>query len=372
MDKQGDPFQITNKSQKSIGGEVRNMGATSTGITGRFFSQGVTPERTPGFLGINDAADPSSRMCLAGDTQGPIGTTGDKSTVESSRPEDRLTCSALVFDFDELVRLFKHTASAIAIDNLTKVQWDGLLKTVQTGTAAEIQNQTSVLAGQFMEEFTTQTGLGGAEACAYLEQLAKRKETATESTKTKFADALANNLAQVEFAKGMVKGLSAVKFGSTVILKTAGLFTGIGGFLVDLGYEVAIKLVESQDDAAGATVVAVVQKEVAEEIQEEGTEKSAEAWKNHVTKLDDQLTKHQRQLKDNRLSSKKRRGVTKRYSRLEAQGNKLAGKASKVGALAKRAKVIGPAGKLVGIAFWAKNVNEAWVELVETWAEADR
>lgn len=315
---------------------------------------------------------PVLRMCLAGDTPGPIGTTGDKSTVETSRTEDRLTCSALVFDFDELVRLFKHTASAIAIDNLTKVQWDGSLKTVQTGTAAEIQNQTSVLAGQFMEEFTTQTGLGGAAACAYLELLAKRKESASESTKTKFADAMANNLAQVEFAKDMVKVLSAVKFGSTVILKTAGLLTGIGGFLVELGYEVAVELVESQDDAASATVVAVVQKEVAEEIQEEGAEKAAAAWKDHVTKLDDQLTKHQRQLKENRLNSKKMSGVKKRLSRLEAQGNKLAGKSCKVGALAKRAKVIGPAGKLVGIAFWAEDVSEAWNEVVETWAEADR
>lgn len=40
------------------------MGATSSGITGRLFSQGVTPERTPGFLGINDAADPSSKDVL--------------------------------------------------------------------------------------------------------------------------------------------------------------------------------------------------------------------------------------------------------------------------------------------------------------------
>jgi len=96
------------------------MANTNRGICG-LFNPHLMADRSPGPLGRNDAADPNVRMCLAGDTPGPVGVNSDKSAVNGPM-KPKLSLRTLDLSLNGLARFLRSVATNVALDKLTVVK----------------------------------------------------------------------------------------------------------------------------------------------------------------------------------------------------------------------------------------------------------
>ncbi|HEV7223193.1 MAG TPA: hypothetical protein VGN42_10870 [Pirellulales bacterium] len=321
------------------------------------------PSPPPGQIRINEGSPPNPR---------------------SSR-RTKLTLNALSLDRDELVRFLRSVATNVALDKLTVVKGGAKLldhgtgpfltidqvatleiageKTIETADQDRLKKDAFDLASGYMGHLAVALSKGGEAALQFLNDLQRQKDSAAISLNRKFAEVQVYNDKRVDAAKMVLQGLAAIKFGSTITLKTAAMFTGLAGFAIEMGFDVAVKTIDAKS-AQDADVVAVVVDNAKQEGEQEAAEKGTEWWHAYITKMDQELQKLSRQANENRLSAKKMGGVTKRLSRAESNAAKAVGSPSAVSAAAKRSKALKWAGKGIGWAFWVNDMDEAWEDLL--------
>ena len=356
---------------------------------------GLSPEirsdRTPGPLGKNDAADLDLRFCLAGDTPGPVGMGNDSGSVPLATCE-RVELRQFVIGSNATLRLLQSVATMVALDKLTVIKGGATLPNhntgpfptldqlaitlfagemlIETGDRDQIDLEKSKLMNIYIHEFVVAIAAGAHSTARFFIEKEAVKTRAKLSIDAKFAKAQHYNSTRVSAAKTMVASAAVVKFQSTVVLKTAAMFTGWAGFGVELGFEIITDAIGDYNKAKDANAVVVIVEsaldETPSEILEEIPEKSTEKWHTYVNQLDQEISKLSRQVQEKRGSPKKGRNRPKRLANAEARAVKAAGSKAGLSAAAKRSGALKFAGKSVGWAFWAKDVLEAYEELIET------
>lgn len=348
------------------------MGNTNQGICG-LLNPHLMPDRTPGLLGRRDAADPNSTICLAGDTPGPAGTNGDKSAVNVPLRPKR-TIHTLDLSLSGLAEFFHSVATAVAIDKLTIIKGGVKLpdpgtgpfmtiskaivlavapgKTVETASQDELEKEVNKLVSDYTQQFLKAMDGGVPMLLFSLEQ---KKIAAVNSMKKKFEDALEYNNEKIKGINDLLKGAIAIKFASTVFVKTASKFVPFGGTAIDLAYDVSLEATKGMNGDPKASLVRVIteegSKEVAEELLTEEAKKVT-GKRFGEEQLKAELSKLERQMEEKLISSKKLRNHSKKISRTSGELDKVSSK-------------VKWAGRGVGFLFWMNDMREAWETLQE-------
>lgn len=353
------------------------MSNTNQGICG-LLNPHLMADRTPGLLGRNDAADPSFNVCLAGDTPEPVGTNGDKSAVNGPL-KPKLTLHTLALSLTGLTRFFRSVATAVAMDKLTVVKGGVNLpdsgtgpfmtvskaivlaiapeKSVETASPEALKSEVSKLVSEYTQQLL-KTMDGGVPMLLF--NLEQKKLAAVNSMNKKFEDAQAYNNEKVNGIKELLRDLIAIKFASTVFVKTASNFVPIWGLAIDLGFDVVVKSIDKTAQSKSepdADVLQIIDDTAEDVLKDKGKEVGSEFVVEKVAEklldvkvLKAELSKLERQMREQRLSAKKLRNKPKNIARTK-------------GALDKATSKVKWAGRGVGFLFWMKDMNEAWETL---------
>jgi hypothetical protein len=371
------------------------MTATKSGILGLCID--LPAPRTPGCLGKNDAADINLHVCLAGDTCGPLGTRGDGGTIAPSSSE-KIRFRPLTCDRDATLRFLESVATMVAIDKLTVVQGGAKLPnhntgpfptldqmaisifagemSIDTGDRKQIDAEKSLLMNRYLHQFVDAVGEGGASTQQFYRDKQVAKTLAKKSIDDKFAKVQKYNSVRLAAAQAMVVTAATVQLGSTIVLKTAGIYAPAIGTAVELGYDIAIDAIQDYESAEKANAVVVVANSAIEKTIEEAKEKasesvlkkSSEMWDRYVQDLDAELTKRTRQVRENRGNKKKMRHRQKRLTQAEARATQVAGSTQGFAKVAQRSGKLKSAAGRVSWAFWLDDMVDAfgdWIETVE-------
>lgn len=348
------------------------MGNTNRGICG-LFNPHLMADRTPGLLGHCDAADPNAKVCLAGDTPGPAGSNGDKS-ADDVPLGPKMTLHTLDLSLSGLAKFFHSVATAVAIDKLTIVKGGVNLpdsgtgpfmtisnaivlavtpgKTVETASHDDLEKEVKKLVSNYTLQFLKAIDGGVPMLLFSLEQ---KKIAAVNSVKKKFEEAQAYNNEKIQGINDLLKAAIAIKFASTVFVKTATKFVPFWGTAIDLAYDVSLEATKGMNGDPKASLVRVIAEEGTKEIAEDMlTEKAEKATGKLFGEglLKEELSKLERQMKEQRLSTKKLRNHPEKISRTKA-------------ALGKASSKVKSAGRGVGFLFWMNDMREAWETLLE-------
>jgi hypothetical protein len=358
-------------------------GVTRQPIHGRdSLVTGAVPDRSPGPLGWQDAADPDEPMCIAGDTPGPVGTGWDLSShmsIESQAPA--IEVPVLEVCLEKVERFLYTVGLAEAQDFFAKRSFGSA--EVQLGRPTDVEARARMSAGRLMIEFQQVLPLGPVAIHGFLKTQQQLKDKAVESLERKFAGASSAGGTQREILGGVVKFLSVVRFTSTVTVKVAGLFAPGAGDLVDIGNDVALAGIDAyfaENKKIGAVVVAQAGKSGGEWMAEQINEAVAEGF---ISRKEGALMEETFK-KFRGDQSELLRQIEKIEKRLEAaaQGSKTARKAArqyvkkldKLRTLRKKAFKGGmkkTAGKVLTLVFLAEDLKEAWGTMSDAWARSN-
>lgn len=374
------------------------MGSTKNPVLGCFPLPGdVVPGRSPGTLGSNDAGDPNALMCLAADTPGAVGTGGDRSM--SLLPKESLSCEMPVqvieVDLGKMRRFLYTVAYAEAANAATTRGFASA--EIHTGDEMQVEAAARAGADTLMDELQQALAAGPDAVQAFVAAQDARKSRAQSSLQIKFAEAQTAGNRWVSFFGGAVKVLSAVKFASTVTIKTLSIFTGPAGTLVDWAYsgtQAGVKYLQTgkPDQTLGGVVVEETGKNVLQELADVLNESVANGlmtqaeknkleglignYKGSANKIEEGLAKLEKQIEEalkTTKGAKKIPGLIRRNAETLAKLKALRVNTAKAFlhngrplGLAKKA-----AGKTLSLVFLASDVKDAWNEAADEWRAAD-
>jgi hypothetical protein len=360
-------------------------GVTRQPVFGRdLLASGPVPDRSPGPLGWQDAADPDELMCRAGDTPGPVGTGQDLSSrqYEHAQPQV-LEVHALEVSIDKVERFFYTVGLAEAQDFFAKRGFGSA--EVELGRHSDVEARARLTRSRLMTDFQGVLPNGSAAILAFLETQEKIKAKSTESLNRKFSDAQKAGSNQVAAWGTLIKAFAVVRFGATVTRKVIGLHpaAGLAVTAVDIVSDVAMDAVDAANDKNGkvsAVVVTTAEKSGGQALTEKFNELVAEGFMTRNEKAEfEALFKNFRSDQAELLEK-----IEKIEKRLEAaaKGSKTAhknakqyiSKLKKLGALRQKAgKTLmkGAAGKVVSLVHLESDVKEAWQVLSATWAASN-
>jgi len=346
---------------------------------------GVTPTRSCGPLGYNDAADPNALACMPGDTAGPVGSCGDSGDPNSSYEGDvcQHEVPVLAVDMQKMRRLLYATAYAEAANAAaTTGFWSS---DVDLGDQKKIEATASANADRLMEKLLEAMSSGPAALQSFISEQEQRKQAAASALKAKLDKALQAGRTSEKRWGEAIKFCAGVKFVSTVSVKTLGVFTGWAGTGIDLVYGVATDAVNPVETkgilAVGAdTAKGELIEQVNELFAERGLMSAAERrqlegwlgnYEGNAKKISEQLQKI-----EERLLKQMEKG--KDVGRIMAERAKKLAKLRKL-RLDTASKVLRSAGsykKALGatasFVFLAQDVAEAWGQLEKEYALAER
>ena len=219
------------------------------------------------------------------------------STRPVSPPRAVMTVDTLVFDEATILPFLRSVAYAksmqahVAVRMRTYDQskvlnfiytvlwWKGKPVTfeVDLGDQKTIEAETAKGARELQEEFVAHACKGPGSVTRYLKAQEDIREFCLKSVNARFLEVqeLTNEVI-AETQRGIFK-LSAIKAASTITLKTAGLFAvGVPAFLIDMGYDATLEVIQEWDKAEGAELIGVAIKEGAKDTGQEGVEHVAE------------------------------------------------------------------------------------------------
>ena len=366
------------------------MGSTQRSIAsaGTFLSNiAPLPSRTPGPAGHQDASDPNTLACMPGDTPGPVGTNGDIGDQFSyALPPRTAKLRILEVDLDRAERFlysvaYAHTADAAAKSGFFESDLD-------YGDQAAIETSAKGETARLMYEMMAAMTEGSAAVQRFLGQQADRKDASLGSLNGKLRQASRASQKSVERWGYAIKGLAAVRFTSTAVLKVASIFAPPAGASIDISYDVAQEGIsyatKSGSDGLADVVVGKALEESAKEVGEMADEFLADQlltpreaellkdWgkrykgdrKQLVEKMEWLAKRLKREIGNGKRSAKlvKRYGtkmekVTVRMSKLSASMGK---------GLRKKAL-----GKGLSVVFVANDIRDAWGDLVVTWNQSN-
>jgi hypothetical protein len=355
----------------------------------------VTPGRSPGILGWNDAADPDSLVCEAGDTPGVAGLNGDAG--EPSCNESMMSCyievPVIAIDLDAMRRALYATAYAEAA-NLAATRGFASAEVDlgdQRKIEADARNRAEKLMGMLHEAM--QQGPGAVQA--FIEDQERKKVQARAALQKKIDEALKAGRNWEKAFGWTVKGLSVIKFGSTVTVKVAALFTGPAGMGIDFAYSGAQAGIDyAYKGKENETLLGVVAEETAENIGQEVagwfnelvadgimTREEANLFKGtmgnlkgNTEKLTAQIEELEKRLMKALQAEQGKKAAylakqhAKKLSRLKELRLKTARALLGKGATATTKKA---AGKALSFVFLAAEIKEAWGEMGAEWRASD-
>lgn len=369
--------------------DVRDSGRVNAGA----LSRPLSPARSCGPLGWNDAADPDALACMPGDTPGSLGQGGDAASLMCT--DQPAACEMEVpvveVDLDRMRHLLYAVAYAEAAD---RAATHGFASSeIDLGDQARIESAARQGAARLVDDLRVAIETGPHAIAAFVEEQERRRQRARTSLKNKLDAALRAGQRWTDALGWSIKALSAMKFASTVTVKTLALFTGGAGTAVDFAYSGAKAGVDQWlSGEKGKTVQGVVVTETAENFAQELAETLNEFvadglmtraernqfegaignFKGDYGKLTEQIAKLEARLQK---ALKSGRGGGKYFAKLlEKRAKKLAKLKAlplrTVKTLAKKG-VSGVAKKAAGhtlsLVFLASEVMDAWSEAREEW-----
>jgi hypothetical protein len=369
---------------------------TKTPLLGTYvLTSDVTPARSPGILGLNDAANPDALVCEAGDTPGVAGTGGDAG--EPACNETIMSClvelPAIAIDLDEMRRVVYATAYAEAADLAATRGFASA--DVNLGEQKKIEATARNRADVLMAELHAAMQGGPTAVQSFVAEQERRKERARASLKKKLDDAIDAGRNWEKAFGWTVKSLSVLKFGSTVTVKVLSLFTGPGGTAIDFAYSGAQAGVDHLQKGSGeTTLLGVVAEETGENVVQEiagrinefvadGIMTKAEAdyfkgmlgnYKGNSAKLSEQIAS----LEDKLLKAlkaeqgKKAAHLAKEHARKLSRLKELRLKTAR-GLMGKGASGVAKkaAGKTLSLIFLADEIKDAWGQMGAEWRASD-
>jgi hypothetical protein len=352
----------------------------------------MTPARTRGPMGVQDAADPQAGLCLAGGTPGPVGTGGDRASLQCSLDSAswELAIPVLSVDMGQMQRLLFAVAYAEAADRAaTRRRYSA---EVELGDPAQVQDAARQRVEVLMDELRHAMQRGPEALHAFVAAQEQARERARASLDGKFGEAADDRDFKTAVLGACVKLLSLAKFGSTVFIKTASISTGGAGLAIDLAYSgVQAGIEQAYVPVGDRSVLGVVGEEttgnIMEMLAEEVNQAHAEGlmtreekniidgmignYRGNARKLAEQIkkleAKLQRDLSSGRLSNLNAKRA-KKIAKLQAlrlktvQGLVVRGSTG----LAKRA-----VGRAATLYFWQDSVREAWGTMAGEWKASD-
>lgn len=337
---------------------------------------------TRGSLGKNDAAAPDLNMSLRRDTPGPLGK-NDFAGAQCLVKQDAM--AILEVDLDETERFLFSVAFVSEMNKQASVTgW--LDKEVKLGETDKIKTAAQKNASAMMDDFYEAVRLGPRSTREFLVQKQTQKDAAKISLDAKFAEASGNAGNRVEIYGGIVKTLSVVKFASTAVVKTAAVFAGPWGSVVDITMEtiqtgiqeagkadnakaVALKMGEKGVEEGAKELLEIINEAVGDQLLSKDEEKIAKDFFKKYRGDIKQMEKKTKWLKKrleqelangkrgDKLVRKYRKQLSKILPAKKALANKTAGKA-----FAKKT-----VGKIVSFAFLAQELEDAWGQMVVEW-----
>jgi hypothetical protein len=342
----------------------------------------AVPDRSPGPLGWQDAADPDEPMCIAGDTPGPVGTGFDLSCQMSDESQaSRMEVPMLEVSIDKVSRFFYTVGQAEAQDSLAKRGFGSA--EVELGRPADVEARARLTGGRLMADFQNVLPLGPKEVHAFLQTQQAQKDKSVESLRKKFSDASKAGSAQVEALGACIKFFAAVRFTSTVTVKVVGLFAPGAGDLVDIGNDVALAGVDAYFEdgkKVGGVMVSQGAESGAQWLVEEVNEAVANGFisRKEAAMMEDlfknfrgdqsellkQIEKIEKRLESAASGSKTAQKAAKQYIKKIDKLRTLRKKAFK-GAMKKTA------GRAFTLVFLAADIKDAWGTMSTTWTASN-
>jgi polyhydroxyalkanoate synthesis regulator phasin len=374
------------------------VGATKQPLLGlTVLGPDVAPGRSPGPLGLCDAADPNVAWCAPGDTPGPVGTAMDAGAALLPQEPIRLEVEIPVLSVD-LYRLRRLLSAVAYIEEADLAAKRGFGSSeIELGDPKLVDAAAAKRADALERELREALAAGPEALAAFIERMEQRKTRARESMNAKFAAAQRAGQAWVSGLGGIIKGLSVLKFASTVTVKTLSMATGPVGTGIDLAYsgaQAGIEHAYSKDSEGSVQCIVAVEtlKNLAQEAADIFNEFVADGlmsadekkrwqrlvgnFQGNTRKLESQLAKVEEQIRRALERGAKAGKVQRlqlrqaeRLAKLQALRKKTLQLALRTGtrsALAKKA-----AGKTLSVAFLANDVKEAWNQAAEEWRLSD-
>jgi hypothetical protein len=355
----------------------------------------VTPGRSPGILGWNDAADPESLVCEAGDTPGVAGINGDRG--EPTCNEAMMSCYVEVpvisVDLDAMRRALYATAYAEAA-NLAATRGFASSE-IDLGDQRKIEADARNRADKLMDQLHEAMALGPSSVQAFVADQERKKVQARAALQKKLDEALQAGRNWEKAFGWTVKGLSVIKFGSTVTIKVAALFTGPAGMGIDFAYSGAQAGIDHvYKGKENETLLGVVTEETAENIGQEVagwfnelvadgimTRDEANLFKGTMANLKgntEKLSKQIEELEERLMKAlkaeqgKKAAHLAKQHARKLSRLKELRLKTARTllgkGASATTKKA---AGKALSFVFLAAEIKDAWGDMGAEWRASD-
>ena len=342
---------------------------------------------TPGPAGHQDAADPTVFACMPGDTPGPAGSNGDIGEQLSCALPPRLArLRVLEVDLDLAERFLYSVAYAHAADAAAK---PGFFESdLDYGDQAAIEATAKAETARLMYEMVAAMTQGSAAVQRFLGQQADRKDASLGSLNGKLRQASRASQKSVERWGYAIKGLAAVRFTSTAVLKVASIFAPPAGAAIDISYDVAQEGIsyatKSGSDGLADVVVGKALEESAKEVGAMADEFFADQL---LTPRETELLKDwgKRYKGDRKQLVEKMEWLAKRLEREIGNGKRSAKLVKKYGTkmekvtvrMSKLSASMGKGlrkkalGKGLSVVFVADDIRDAWGDLVVTWNQSN-
>lgn len=363
------------------------------------------PVRTPGALGVNDAADPDAPLLRRGDTPGSLGAGADRSDPGAGKAPVGYhhAVPILLFDKRQVIPFLRSVALSKAQESHTRLQWreynDSTVLNIiyglfpwkgrpgwveaETGAPQEIKRIADKDTDHLIEVWAAKCAQGPAEVQWWMKAQENIRANCLQTVQMVFREASQLNAdVRREAAEG-IKRLAYIKCSSDLILTGLGLVTGAsavaavawGGAATGLAYGLTTSFVKEWDKGPGAQVIAIVKeggKEKAQDMLKEAGESAGgkilegEALSRRVQQLESLVAEYEKELigKQGRKMAKLSTRIARRTMERDAE-QEAASSAFRSGAIR---EVLGK----LSYAFVAWSVYDSWHELRETLEEADR
>lgn len=353
---------------------------------------GVTPARSCGPLGYNDAGDPNALVCMPGDTQGPLGSGYDSADPGAAYATNscQMEIPVLAVDLEKMRRMLYAVAYAEAADEAA-TRWIGSWN-VDLGDQKKVEASASIRADKLTDELLTAMASGPEAVQSFIEVQEARKQRAAASLKGKLEKARQAGKDWEEVAGTAIRFCAGVKFISTVTVKTVGIFTGWVGTGIDFAYSEATDLLNPTEAPRGVVAEGLemlgeggkqglqqlagkINELVAEGIMTETEKNKVNGWlgnyKGNAKKIKEQLDKIEkrllRQMEKGRSVANIRADRVRKLAKLRKLRVATTGKLLASAGAYKKA-----AGKVISIVFLAQEVNKAWEQLEKEYALSHR
>ena len=354
---------------------------------------------------------------MAADTPGSVGSGGDRAM--SLIPKVKMSCEMPVQAIEVDLAKMRHFLYTVAYaEALNAATTRGLERPSATGPDSITGNATAGVremdeihigdqrmiesaardgADKLMNQLQRAIEAGPTAVKGFVGAQEQRKTSARLALNAKFAEAQRESSRLVSQYGGIIKVLSAVKFVSTVTIKTLSIFTGGAGTAIDWAYSATqegVKNLQTDKPQKPMAVVVVDEttKNIGQEILTEFNEALAKGmitreeknkieglignYKGSARQIEERLAKLEKQIEEALKTAKGAKKIPGLKSKnLETLAKQKILRIKTLKAFLRNGRPVGLAkkvsGKALSLAFLASDVKDAWNEAAAEWRASD-